>query len=139
VATPQKTATTQKPGINASAIAAIVDELGALERKLQPFKPEMARVEDLRKALRAMFDTSPPAEAFQPSGDAFFATVGPRAVERSINPAKLIKAIGLKMYASFATVTLKALEANVACGIVAGVVSSANTGARPIKTFERIR
>jgi hypothetical protein len=131
-------ATPKPAGINASAVAQLVDELGALERKLLPYRPEMARVEDLRKALRAQFDASPPGQAFQPSGEKYFATVGPRALERSINPAKLIKAIGLKVYASFATCTLKALEANVDPGVVAGVVSSAHTGARPIKTFERI-
>lgn len=126
-------------GVNASIIAAQVDELGALEKRLAPFKADLARIEELRKAVRAHFDASPALAQFQPSGDKFFATVGPRGNERTINPAKLIKAIGLKVYATLASVTLKALEAGVSAEIAAGVVSTAATGARSLKTFERIQ
>lgn len=139
MATPKPATPKTAGGINASAVAELVDELGALEKRLLPFKADQARVEDLRKALRAHFDGSPATAGFQAAGDAFFAVVGPRALERTINPAKLIKAIGVKLYATFATCTLKALDANVEPGIAAGVVSSANTGHRPIKTFEKIQ
>ena len=128
---------TPKPGIQASVIAEQCDELGALEKELLPLKPKFARIEMLRKAIRAHFDASPAAEAFEASGAKFLVLVGPRATERTINPAKLIKAIGAKVYATFATVTLKALEENVSCDIIAGVVTSAPTGSRTLKTFER--
>ncbi len=130
---------TARVGVPAALIAQQVDELGALEKRLLPYKADLARIEDLRKAVRAHFDASPPLASFQPAGDKFFATVGPRANERTINPAKLIKAVGLKLYATLASVTLKALEAGVSAEIAAGVVSTAATGARPLKTFERIQ
>lgn len=127
----------KKSGIPAALIAAQVDELGALEKEFAPLRPKLARIEELRKAIRGHFDQSPAGEAFEASGDQFLVMVGARALERSISPSKLIAAIGLKKYATLATPTLKALEANVPAEIVAGVVSSAHTGARPLKTFER--
>lgn len=130
-------ASPKQTGINAALITAQADELGALEKELAPVQLKLARVEALRKAIRAHFDASPPALSFEARGEHFVVMVGPRAVQRSINVAKLIKAIGLKLYAAIATVTLKNLEDNVACGVVAEVVSSAHTGARSLKTFER--
>jgi hypothetical protein len=118
-------------------MAAQVDELGALEKEFAPLRPKLARIDALRKAIRAQFDSAPAASPFEAKGDKFIVLIGPRAMERSINPAKLIKAIGLKLYASIARLTLGDLEANVAPEIVAGVVTSANTGARSLKTLER--
>lgn len=124
-------------GINAAVITAQVDELGSLERELAPVQLKLARVAALRTAIRAHFDASPPGEEFEARGDHFVVALGARALTRTINPAKLIKAIGLKMYASIARVTLGELERAVDPGVVAGVVTSAHTGARSLKVFER--
>lgn len=125
------------PAARLKLIAQTVDELGALEQRVLPYKADLARIEILRKALRVQYDDAPASETHEAKGEYFVATLGPRAYLRSINPAKLIKAIGLKVYATFATCTLAALEANVDAVIVAGVVTSDYTGPRPIKTFER--
>jgi hypothetical protein len=130
-------ATKTQPGIPASAIANEIDELGALEKEFAPLRPKLARIEMLRKVIRAHFDASPPASPFEASGARFICMIGPRAVERAINYKALIKAIGLKAFALIARVTLGALEEGVPCGVVAAVVTSDNTGARSIKTFER--
>jgi hypothetical protein len=124
-------------GINAARIAEIVDELGVVGRKLAPWRLAIAQETALRTHLRAEFDASPADLAFDAIGDHFTAQLGPKAIQRSINPAKLIKAIGLKLYASIARITLGDLEANVEPGVIAGVVTAANTGARSIKLFER--
>lgn len=134
--TPAKTAA-KKTGINAAAISAEIDELGALERECAPYKPKFDRIAFLRDAVRAHFDASPPAEPFTASGDHYSVLVGPRAIERTIDPAKLIKAAGLKVYATLARITLKALEAGVSPAIAAGCVTSAATGARKLTTFPR--
>jgi hypothetical protein len=130
VATPKQT------GINASLIAAQVDELGALERELAPVQLKISRVEALRKAIRAHFDASPADQPFEATGERFLVAVGPRATQRSINFVKLIKLLGAARFAKFATCTLAAL-AEHAPGMEASVVTSAPTGARPLKTFER--
>jgi len=136
--TPAKTPA-KRTGINAAAISAEIDELGAIRKILDPLKPKIDRAKVLSDAIRAHFDASPPLEPFTASGDRFACLIGPRANERTIDPARLIKAIGLKVYATLATITLKALEAGTSPAIVAGCVSSAATGARKLTTFERER
>jgi hypothetical protein len=124
-------------GINASIIAQQIDELGALEQRLLPFLPDIKKMELLKQQIRSHFDASPAAEAFQASGDKYTVMLGPKALTRSINPAKLIRAIGLKVYASISKVTLRDLEASVSKEIVAGVVTADNTGTRSLKIFAR--
>jgi hypothetical protein len=119
-------------------IADQVDELGALERELRPYTPKLKRIDELRKTIRASFDTLPAAQGTEAVGKTYFAVIGPRAIERSIDPAKLVKAIGLKMYARLSTITLKMLTDNVDATIAAGVVSSSQTGARTLNVFERV-
>src|SRR5882762_3109350 len=78
-------------GIPASIISAQADELGELEKFFLPLAPKQARVEALRKAIRAHFEHSPADKSFEARGDRFIVAVGPCAHQRSINPAKLIK------------------------------------------------
>lgn len=126
-----------KPGINAAAIALIVEELGALEYRLLPHKPAMQRAETLRAALRSHYDESPADAMFEAGSDHYVAVVGARALTRAIDFPRLIKAIGLKAYSAIARCTLGALEEACTPQTVAAVVSAANTGARSIKTFPR--
>ncbi|MDP9024306.1 MAG: hypothetical protein M3N13_02875 [Candidatus Eremiobacteraeota bacterium] len=123
-------------GIPVCAIAAEIDELGALEQRLLPFRADLARVELLRKAVRAHCAAFEPADASELRGVKFFAMVGPRANERKIDFKKLAKLIGVKVFAAFATCTLAQLE-EYAPGMEHSVVTIGNTGARSIKTFER--
>jgi hypothetical protein len=114
----------------------LADELGALEKEMSPFAQKLARIEQLRKALRAACE-APAGEEWMVTGSKFVALLGVRAMERKIDFAKLVKSIGAGVYARFATCTLKDLEARIAPAIVAAVVSSADTGSRTLKTFER--
>jgi hypothetical protein len=121
----------------ARAFAAEVDELGALEKEFAPLRPKLARIELLRSAIRARYDDSPAATPFTAEGAHYSILIGARGNVSTINVLKLIKAIGLKAFASFATVTLTALKTHVACGVVATVVSVAAEGQRSLKTFEK--
>lgn len=114
-----------------------VDELGDIEKTLAPHRALIAREEALRKAIRARFDASDATSEFETIGARFVVEIGPKALQRAICYPKLIKALGLKKFAEFATWTLGNLEAHVACGVVADVVSSANTGSRSLKVLER--
>lgn len=119
-------------------LAANVDEMGALEKELAPFAPKIARVEALRKAVRAHFVDASAAQPFEAKGAKFVVQVGPKANERSIDYAKLWKLAGVAVMRKIATVTLKALEAAVSAEIVAQVVGAPEpTGSRSLKVFER--
>jgi hypothetical protein len=119
-----------------SANALMADELGSLEKEMAPFAQKLARIEELRKALRAAC----PAPADIPwtcMGTKFVAMLGPQAMQRTISFGGVVKAIGAKAYAAFATCTLKALEENCEPAVVAAVVSSGATGPRSLKTYEK--
>lgn len=118
-------------------IGALADELGSIEAELAPFAFKIARLDQLRKAIRGHFDAMPGDRSFEGFGQRFLVAIGQKAAVRTIDRTKLIKAIGPKAYAAFARTTLADLEANVGCAVVAEVVTAAYTGARSIKTFER--
>jgi hypothetical protein len=92
-------------------LAAVVDEIGALEAELAPLKPKAKRLEMLRGALRLAFDARPAAESFTCEGDRFVVQLGAKAEKRTVNGGKLFKRIGAKLFLTVANVTLKALEA----------------------------
>jgi hypothetical protein len=119
-----------------SEFAPFADELGALEKEMAPYAQKLARIAALKKALRAGCPNDP-SLPWSVEGVRFIAQLGACANERAIDLKALIKAIGLKAFAAFATTTLTALENNVGPAIVAAVVSTDATGSRSIKTFEK--
>ena len=121
--------------MNDPILSAQVDELGQLESELAPLKNKIARAEMLRKTIRQAFEQEDAAKPFEAKGKRFTILLGPKAVQRSIDFKKLIKAIGLKKYAAIATCTLSALEQHHA-ECVPDVVTSDNTGARSFRVFE---
>jgi hypothetical protein len=119
-----------------SQFAPLADELGALEKEMAPFAQKLARIDALRKALRAactVLDT----EQWTVTGTRFIAVLGPRAQQRLVDVSRLVKEIGAVLYAKFATCTLKDLEERVAPDVVAAVVRTEATGSRSLKTFEK--
>ncbi len=119
-----------------SQFAPLADELGALVKEMAPYAQKLSRIETLKKALRSGC-TVKDSEEWTVEGARFVAVLGPRANERFVETARLVKTIGAVLYAKFATCTLKDLEANVAPAVVAAVVSSGATGSRSLKTFEK--
>lgn len=117
-------------------LATDVDELGALDKELAPYAAKIARVEALRKAVRANFADAAPEKPFEAKGEQFVILVGPRARERSIDYPQLWKLAGVKLMRKIATVTFKALEAEEPA-LVAGVTTFGLTGSRSLKIFER--
>jgi hypothetical protein len=118
-------------------VAANVDELGALERELMPYRAKLTRIDMLRAAIRTSYDNEDAAAGFEARGAKYVCMIGARAEKRVINVPALIKKVGLKFYSQLCAPTITALEAMCACDIVAAVVTSEQTGARSIRTFQR--
>lgn len=127
---------TPKPAKAPNPHSAIADELGALEKEMAPHAQKLARIEQLRKTLRAECPVAND-HPWTVNGQNFVAVLGPRALERSISTVALVRAIGAAAFARFATCTLKSLEASVAPAIAASVITSDHTGSRSLKTFEK--
>jgi hypothetical protein len=103
---------------------------------MAPHAQKLARIELLRKTLRSAC----PVEADQEwsvVGSRYTMLMGACANQRSISFGGLVKAIGAKAYAAFATCTLKSLEEHCTPAVIAAVVSSGATGPRTLKTFEK--
>jgi hypothetical protein len=119
-----------------SPIAAMCDELGDLEEALRPHRAKLAREKLVREALRHHFDTAPAADSQTVDGTRFAVLLGPRSSESSINVPEAARLIGTKPFLAIASVTLKALSAFPA--VLPFVVSTALTGSRSIKVFEKV-
>jgi hypothetical protein len=134
---PPAKAATPKPSLEQIALASNVDELGALERELAPFKSKIARVDVLRKAIRTHYADSDAAKDFTATGEKFYVQVGPKSREAVRNIAALVKAIGTKVFFKIAQVTEKSLEAHLTAPQIADVTTYELTGHRTLKVFEK--
>lgn len=123
-------------------LAALVDELGDLEKEysllIAPFALKKPRMEALEAQLRAACTASADAE-WTVKGTRFDVILGKRADYRVINITKLIKAIGQKAFNAFATVSLKDLEAHpaISADTLATIVHKERVGPRTLKTVEK--
>lgn len=128
---------TPKPSLELIQLAANVDELGALEREFAPLKFKIDRIDVLRRAIREHYAAKPADQLFMASGEKFAVSVGAKSREATVNIPKLIKAIGARLFNSIATVSQRALAAEVPGAVVDDCTSYALTGHRSLKVFER--
>lgn len=124
----------------APQLAAMADELGALEKEydlaLAPFEHKLPRMKALKAALQSACK-APAKDEWIIEGARFGVRLGPCANERSINIAALVKKIGAAAFSKFASCTLGALETHVAPDVAQAVVTSDQTGPRKLSTFEK--
>lgn len=127
-----------KPAQNPE-ITKIVDEIGELEKELSPYQPKLSLLELRRKTLRDHYRDKQADQFFTAIGNRFEILLGPKGNEKHINIPKLLKAVGAKVFARIASVTLKALEAECSGDVVSQVVTIAPTGSRTLKIFEKAK
>jgi hypothetical protein len=113
------------------------DELGSLEKRLAPFVADIARVDVLRKAIRASYGDSAAATTHLVNGRLFTLAVGACSNASRVNAIELQNLIGSRLFAEIATATLKSIEEKCPAGTAARVVTTTQTGPRSLKTFER--
>lgn len=120
--------------------AALADELGALKKEyailIAPFALKKPRMEALEQQLRDAC-TADADEEWTVHGARFSVTLGKRAEWRIVNIPKTIKAIGQKIFNTFATVTIKDLELRLTADTVADIVHKERVGPRTLKTIEK--
>jgi len=123
------------PADPAAQLAEWIDELGSLESEMIAVRPKLTRIETLRALIRERFDDKPKEKTYTTRGALYTATLGPRAYQRSLDAAALLRAIGLKAYAAIAKPLLKDVCEAVEPRIAAKCITQDYTGARPLKTF----
>jgi hypothetical protein len=129
----------KKPMTPAAAdpLAAIVDELGDLEKELQPFKPKIARAEALRKMLRDKYREQAADQSFQVHGTKWSALLSACGNSTEILVRALFKAIGASKFLDVATVSIKAASAAVPAEVLASCSSVSQTGSRSLTVVPR--
>lgn len=110
----------------------MVDELGALEAELAPFKSKLARIETLRSAIRGVFVNSPPGECFLLAGFEYNATVGICGNETVIDNQALYKLAGPKLFVEMARVSQKTIKESCGETTLAAVTTILACGSRSL-------
>ena len=123
------------PASPEAQLAEWIDELGQLEHEMIEVRPKLTRIETLRGLIRERFAGEAPHKTFEARGARYTATLGPRAYERTLDTAALMRAIGIRAYAAIAKPTLKAVCEAVPPHISAKCITQDYIGARPLKTF----
>lgn len=121
-----------------SPLAALIDELGSLEKELAPLKVKISRADALRKQLREAHDGLPAAAETIVSGERFRVIVGPRGNQTYIDYPALLKLVKPAAFCKFATCTLDALRTNVAAELVEKVTRLVQGGPRSLKVLENV-
>lgn len=112
------------------ALAKMADELGELERELEPFKPKFARVEVLRAAIRSAFTRADPGRRYEVSGEHWTVLIGKSGNASIVDKPELLKLVGPSKFADIASITLRSLEEHCAKDILGAVVSLEAVGPR---------
>jgi hypothetical protein len=125
------------PDPAAVALAAQVDELGAIGDRLAPLRALIAREEALRKTIRAAHEASPADREIEVLGTRYRAVLGPRGNQTAIDFPAVIKSIKAAAFAKFATCGIGTLAENVSPDLYSAVTSTDQTGPRSLKVYER--
>lgn len=121
----------------AQALAAMADELGALEKECEAYKPKFGRIEVLRSAIRAAFNKADPGRRYELSGENWTVLIGKAGNASVVHKSELLKLVGPAKFAEAASVTLKALEENFSADILGAVVSLEAIGPRVLTVIPK--
>src|SRR3954471_9118029 len=95
------------PNDPAEVLRQNIDELGRLEADVIEIRPKLRRIETLRELIRGRYAGEQPSSAFETRGADYLATLGPCALQASIDYAAVEKIMGVKAYAAISRPSLK--------------------------------
>lgn len=123
-------------------LAAWIDELGDIQKKLAPHRALILREKDLKEFIRARYDDKDAEKEFSPEGSRFVALLGAKGIERRIvDMPRVFTALRKASFLKACSMTMKALEgAAIAAGcpeLVEAVLLQDRTGHRSLKVVEK--
>lgn len=111
----------------------IVDEYGALRRKITEFKPAADRATVLAGIIQSWFADLHPAEGSIAEGYRYQVQVSPREKQRSIlDMAKLYRLFGVKRFLELVRIPLEVLDKELPAADHPKYVIAARTGKRKL-------
>lgn len=118
--------------------AAIIDEYGELQRRVDEFRPVAERCAMLARTIASWYADEPPEESFVEEGRRYSVQISPRTVKRTIvNMAKLYALVGKAKFLEMATVTLSAVDKHVAAPLHSKFIRAEMTGERRVKAVAK--
>lgn len=115
----------------------MADELGELEKEIEPYKPKFGRIEVLRSAIRSAFARADPGKRYEVAGASYVVLVGKAGNASVVDKPELLKLVGSSKFAEIAQITLKALEENCAKDVLGAVVTLEAVGPRVLTVVEK--
>lgn len=116
-----------------AAHAALIDEAGALEKELNPFKAKLRRLDELRKTIRGWYDDADPSKVFSAYGDTYRATVGECGNETIIlDMDSIFEAAGKARFLAVCKVSLTTLKEIVDPALVTVSTAQRQSGPRSL-------
>lgn len=119
-------------------LAKSIDKLGVLDAKIAGLEDLKKQADALRGEIRLAYSSKQPDKAYSEDGLKYTATIGVAGNERKIREmSKVFAAVGSAIFFEDCGYPLKKLEDRLVPEVVATLVTTARTGTRPVKTFER--
>ncbi len=117
----------------------MIDELGDVERKLEPYDKLAKRRKELRSEVSKWAEQLKPEASKTIDGRRFAVNIGPQRMERRIRSmAKAFVVLGQKLFLSLCSLPLKALDDTLAPDQVARLTVEERTGHREIVPMPRV-
>lgn len=122
------------------AITKLIEEMGALERKVKDFKPTADRLAAVKKALQEHYDSTLSADqAFEQESEHFLLEVSAKGNQRTVtSAAKVCALLGDEKFLAVATVPLKAIDDYMTPEEKAEVLKEERTGSRTLKLKPKV-
>jgi hypothetical protein len=129
----QKLEAAKREAVLEIARAAVVDEAGALEIELAPWKLKLKRLEDLRKTIRGWYEHADPTKIFSAYGESYVATVGACGNETVIQDmSSVFEAAGKDKFLAACKLTMAKLNELIPAELASAVTTQVQTGTRGI-------
>lgn len=118
--------------------AAIIDEFGELQRRVDEFRPVAERCTALARTIASWYADEPAGESFVEEGRYYSVQISPRTIKRTVvNMPKLYALLGKAKFLELATVTLAAIDKHVAAPLHAKIIRAEMTGERRVKAVAK--
>ena len=117
---------------------AVIDEFGALQAKVDEFKPTRERHAELREQIAAWYEKEPATRPYIEEGRKYVLQVSACTNERAITSmSKLFKLLGLETFLKLCKVPLGSVDACVPKERHSEFLVASQTGPRVIKTVAK--
>jgi hypothetical protein len=117
----------------------VIEELGEVERKLEPYDKLAKRRKELRGQVSKWAEQLSPEASKTLDGVRYAVAIGPQRLERRIKSmARTAKLLGMKLFYSLCSLPLKALEDHLSENQLRALVAEERTGHREIVTMPRL-